>query len=394
MDDLFIYQAELLKSVDRDFIRFLYHSIAWDEKMIAVKGPRGSGKTTLMLQKLKYDVPDKSKALYVTVEHPWFLIHTLYDTARESYLLGVRYLFIDEVHKYENWSRELKVIYDGFPDLKVVFSASSALDIYRGEADLSRRVLTYELPGLSFREYIEFMEGVRFERTSIQNLIENHITLAAEITRNLSIIPLFRSYLKTGYYPMIKRMRASLFPVYLYNTINTVLEQDLQLSDRLTASAVFKLKKLLGILAQSVPFEPNISSIARKSGTGRNTVIEFLSLLEQAKVINLLSRDQAGISALQKPDKIYFENSNLMYAVDPSPNTGTIRETYLMNQLKNSGLKVRYPEKCDFIVDETYLIEVGGKSKQSNIPDIIIAKDDIETGYGNTIPLWLFGFMY
>jgi len=193
---------------------------------------------------------------------------------------------------------------------------------------------------------------------------------------------------------MIKRMRASLFPVYLYNTINTVLEQDLQLSDRLTASAVFKLKKLLGILAQSVPFEPNISSIARKSGTGRNTVIEFLSLLEQAKVINLLSRDQAGISALQKPDKIYFENSNLMYAVDPSPNTGTIRETYLMNQLKNSGLKVRYPEKCDFIVDETYLIEVGGKSKQSNIPDIIIAKDDIETGYGNTIPLWLFGFMY
>lgn len=394
MEDLIIYQSELLKSINRDFVRFLDNLIPWDEKMIAIKGPRGCGKTTLLLQRLKYGIKNRQKALYATVEHPWFLTHSLYETAREAYMLGIRHLFFDEVHKYEKWSSELKIIYDGFPDLQIIFSASSALDIYKGEADLSRRVLTFELPGLSFREYLAFFHSLQFKETSLDNLVSGHVDLASQIIKDHPVIPLFRTYLKYGYYPLIKKTRESLYPVYLYNIINTVLEQDIQLSDRLSAAAVFKLRKLLGILAQSVPFEPNITSIAQKSGTSRNSVLEFLNLLEKARIINFLLKDQHGISELQKPDKIFLENTNLMYAIDPSPDIGTIRETFLMNQLKNSGLKVLYPDKGDFSVEDRYIIEVGGKNKQSGIPDIILAKDDMESGYGSTIPLWLFGFLY
>lgn len=394
MKELYLYQTELLKSVNQKFTRFLHSKIAWDQKMIAIKGPRGSGKTTLMLQQLKYGIRDKSKSLFINVEHPWFLTHSLFDTAQQFYQNGGRYLFIDEIHKYENWSRELKVIYDGFPDLQVVFSASSALDIYRGSSDLSRRVLTYELPGLSFREYLEFIHGLKFKKISLPYLFENHYNIASAFSEKAQFIPMFRQYLKTGYYPVTKKTRQALYLIYVFNTMNTVLEQDLQMANNLTAAAIHKLKKLLGIIAQSVPFEPNISSIARKSGTGRNTVIEFLSLLERARIINFLVRDQFGISALQKPDKIYIENTNMMFAIDESPNKGTIRETFLMNQLHNSNFSVRYPQSGDFIVDKKFIIEVGGKNKHVSDKNIFIAMDDIEVGFGNTIPLWLFGFLY
>ncbi len=394
MNELYAYQTELLKSVNKNFIRFLYNNIDWEQQMIGIKGPRGTGKTTLMLQHLKYGNHDSSKALYVSVEHPWFLRNTLFETVQEFYRNGGLYLYVDEVHKYENWSRELKIIYDGFPQLKVVFSASSALEIYKGEADLSRRVLTYELPGLSFREYIEMVYKLKWDKLSFDQICNNHYQIAVDISQKQLIIPLFREYLQFGYLPISKKIKQSLYPIYLFNTINTVIEQDLQLSKKLTAPAIHKLRRLLGIISQVVPFEPNISSIAKKSGIGRNTVLEFLILLEQARIINFLIRSQYGISALQKPDKIFMENTNLMYVLDESPNIGTVRETFLLNQLKNSGLKIKYPKTGDFLVNNTQLIEMGGKNKSNVELPAYIAMDDIEVGFGRTIPLWLFGFLY
>lgn len=394
MNELYTYQTELLKSVSQEFTRFLYHQIEWDQQMIGIKGPRGSGKTTLMLQHLKFGGHNRAKSLYINVEHPWFLKNSLFETVQEFYRNGGLYVYIDEVHKYENWSRELKVIYDGFPQLKVVFSASSALEIYKGEADLSRRVLSYELPGLSFRENLELVHKIKWDKFTFDEICDNHYQIAVEVSEQHLLIPLFREYLKYGYLPATNKIKKTLYPIYLFNTINTVIEQDLQISKNLTAPAIHKLRKLLGIISQIVPFEPNISSIAKKSGTSRNTVLEFLILMEQARIINFLVRDQYGISTLQKPDKIFMENTNLMFALNESPNKGTLRETFLLNQLKNAGLKTLYPETGDFLVNNAQIVEVGGKNKTKADKSAIIAMDDIEVGFGRTIPLWLFGFLY
>jgi len=394
MDELFKYQNDVLKSINNNFIRFLYHKIPWEQQMLAIKGPRGTGKTTLMLQRLKYEIKDKQKALYVTVEHPWFLKNSLFNTAQEFYMLGGRTLFIDEVHKYERWSRELKVIYDGFPELQVVFSASSALEIYKGEADLSRRVLSYELPGMSFREYLKFIHGENYDPVLLEHLLSDHTQIAQSIFEKIAVIPLFREYLKIGYLPVTKKMSPTHYPMALYNIIVTVLEQDMQFTDNLSAKAIHKLKRLLGIIAQTVPFEPNVSSIARKIGIGRNTVIEFLLMLEKARIVNFLVRDKFGISAMQKPDKLFLENTNLMFALEQNPNIGSIRETFLMNQLVNAGHKVKYPENGDFIIDNQYIVEVGGKNKKVSDKKIIKVVDDLNAGFANTIPLWLFGFLY
>ena len=394
MEELFRYQDALLKTVNNKFRRYLLGSIEWDERMIGIKGPRGSGKTTLILQHLKYDFSDKKSALYLNVEHPWFLTHGLFYTVENFYKLGGRYVFIDEVHKYEKWSRELKVIYDGFPDMHIVFSSSSALEIYKGEADLSRRVLTYDLPGLSFREYVEFVHNVSFDKISLDDIFTSHREIAFGFAEKMQIYPLFLKYLQYGYYPGTKKVSPSLYPIYIFNTINSVLEQDLQMIDGLSPAAINKLKKLLGIIAESAPFEPNISAIASKTGTGRNTVIHFLSLLNRARIVNFLIRKQFGISALQKPDKIYLENTNLAYALKNNPNRGTLRETFLLNQTQNSGIKIIYPDKYDFLINGKYLLEVGGRNKKVRDDSVFIVKDNIEIGFGNTIPLWLFGFMY
>ncbi len=394
MDELFRYQDILLKTVNNKFRRFLLEQISWGERMIAIKGPRGSGKTTLMLQYLKYYVPDKKSALYINVEHPWFLNHGLFYTVENFYKYGGRHIFIDEVHKYNFWSRELKVIYDGFPDLRIVFSSSSALEIYKGEADLSRRVLTYELPGLSFREYLKFIHKMSLNKITLSDIFEHHREIAIELNEKLQILPLFSNYLQNGYFPVTRKVSASLYPVYVFNIVNTVLEQDLQLIDGLSAAAIHKLKKLLGIIAESAPFEPNITAIASKTGSGRITVIHFLSLLKRARILNFLIRDRSGISALQKPDKIYLENTNFAYALKNNPNVGTIRETFLLNQIINSGNIITYPDKYDFLINEKYLIEVGGKNKKVNDKNVFVVKDDIETGAMNVIPLWLFGLLY
>jgi len=325
-------------------------------------------------------------------------LHKTLKTERQTqnyYNYGGRHLFIDEVHKYQDWSRELKIIYDGFPDLSIVFSASSALEIYHGGADLSRRVVTYDLPGMSFREYLNFIHKHNFTAFSLDDIINNHYELAVNLSNKFQPLPLFRQYLKEGYLPIIKSLKTKTYLLQLINIINTTLVQDLQLSKRLSAGAVNKLKNIFGVIAESVPFEPNISSIAAKTGIHRETVYEFLTYLEQARILNTVRKKPKGITALQKPDKIYFENTNFNYAILNQPEAGTVRETFFLNQLRNAGHKVNLPaSKYDFLVDEQYVFEVGGKNKKVQDDNILIAMDDTETGFKNIIPLWLFGFLY
>lgn len=398
MDFLHLFHTNSIKQTSNTFVRFLYQNIQWDQRMLALKGPRGAGKTTLMLQRIKYglDLPS-NKALYITADHYWFYTNTLYETAETFYLNGGRYLFIDEVHKYPRWSRELKNIYDGFPDLKIVFSASSALDIYRGEAGLSRRVIAYDLPGMSFREYLKLREVQHYEAVSIDDLTSKHQQIGAEIASNIQPLPHFREYLKYGYLPIITQSREEDIPVRLIQVINDVVESDLAYTESFDSGTAYKIKKLLGVIAESVPFKPNISALSRKLDISRESVNLWITYLDNAGLINTLSREGKGVSTLQKPDKIFLENTSLSYALKESPDVGSIRETFAMNQLTNAGLEVLLPETGDFLASGLH-IEVGGKNKTgkklNGVGKSIIVADDIEVGFGKKVPLWMLGFLY
>lgn len=398
MDVLYAFYDNLLKQVNDRFFRFLMQSINWEQRMLAIKGPRGSGKTTLMLQYIRYHLKQpRETVLYVTADHYWFYTHNLVETADEFYKNGGRYLFVDEVHKYPNWSRELKNIYDGYPDLRVVFSSSSALDIYRGESDLSRRVIVYELPGLSFREFLNLEKGMKISAISWNELVDRPNDIASEIVRQVQPLPLFKDYLKYGYFPFFTEGDPADMPVRLNQTINTVVDTDLAFIQGYSPGMAFKVKKLLGVLAESVPFKPNISALARKLDVSREIIYAWLVHLEKARMLNLLIAQGKGVSTLQKPEKVYLENTNLSFALKQYPDIGTIRETFLLSQLKNAKLKVTLPQPGDFYVSDVY-IEVGGKNKNASQvkakPTYLVAADDIEIGFASKVPLWLFGFLY
>jgi len=396
MDALFEFQENLLRQVRNKFRRYLHNQINWEQHMIGIKGPRGAGKTTLMLQHLKYDLGLPSDALYITADHSWFYTHTLVDTANDWYKLGGKILFIDEVHKYPGWSVELKNIYDGLPEMKVIFSASSALEIYRGEADLSRRVVTYLLAGLSFREFLILTSETKFDSVTIEDIKNNHLNLSRTITENFRPLPAFLKYLGTGYLPIIVEGEDS-YLMKLNQVINTIVDSDLAYIASYNSGTAVKVKKLLGVIAESVPFKPNIAALARKLDLSRDSVYQYIYQLKDARLLNTLSQEGKGVSTLQKPDKIFLENTNLAFALKENPDIGNIRETFLFNQLLNAGLKVTFPDKGDFAIDGL-TIEVGGKGKDTSqirhLDDYLIAADDIEIGGGKKVPLWLFGFLY
>lgn len=396
MENLLEFQNNILRTVTNDFRRYLHDRINWNQRMIGIKGPRGAGKTTLMLQHLKFDENIRKDALYVTADHPWFYTHSLLETANNWFKQGGKFLFIDEVHKYPKWSSELKNIYDGLPEMKIVFSASSALDIYRGEADLSRRVITYPLGGLSFREYIFFTTGKLFSPISIEEIKNHHSDLSYSITENFRPLPEFRKYLKFGYLPFFKEDETGYF-IKLEQIVNTIVDTDLAYIAGYNSGTASKIKKLLGVIAESVPFKPNIASIARKLELSRDSVYQYITLLNDAKLVNSLVVAGKGISTLQKPEKLYLENPNLAFALTGNPEVGNLRETFVLNQLINSGAEVTYPQAGDFMVTET-VIEVGGKTKSASqvnhLEDFLIAADDIETGANRKVSIWLFGFLY
>ncbi|HAS60416.1 MAG TPA: AAA family ATPase [Algoriphagus sp.] len=397
MQVLIDFQDSLLLAIKEDFQRFLSKKINWNQRMIGIKGPRGAGKTTLMLQHLKFTLSkNQVNGLYVTADHPWFYQNTLLDTAMSWFQKGGQVLLIDEVHKYPNWSRELKNIYDGLPQLQVIFSASSALDIYRGESDLSRRVISYSLPGLSFREYLKLSEVVDFPSFSLEDLQKRHREISQEVISKFRPLPHFEKYLSRGYLPVFIEGEHE-YGSKLEQIINTVVDTDLAYISSYNAGTAAKVKKLLGVIAESAPFKPNVSAISAKLSISRDRILEHIYQLKDARILNVLLTKGKGISRLQKPDKLYLENTNLSFAINSSPDKGALRETFLLNQLLNAGYEVFEPKKGDFWVNGLTL-EVGGKNKSSkqviSEEKYLIASDDIETGWGEKVPLWLFGFLY
>jgi uncharacterized protein len=398
MEELLNFQTNILNQMSDNWSRYLLKDLMVNEKLLGLKGLRGVGKTTILLQFMAYHYPDKSKALYVTADHPYFYTNSLFNLAGIWYANEGKLLLIDEVHKYPNWSRELKLIYDGFPGLQVFFTSSSALDLYRGESDLSRRLAVQNLEGMSFREYLNFTQGFGFEKLDFEDLLNRHLEIGAEITKNIHPLPYFKTYLKNGYFPFAKNLSPDSIPSRIIQILNTVLETDLSFAQDYSASNVSKIKKLLGVIAASAPFEPNISKIAEKLGLGRNTVYMFLHHLQDAKIIRMINMAGKSMGSLQKPDKIYFENPNFTYALQAEANIGAVRETFFINQLTNSGNEICLSKDGDFMVKGKYIFEVGGKNKGfeqiKNLENSHLALDEIEIGFGKKIPLWLFGFLY
>ncbi|MBV6642851.1 MAG: ATP-binding protein [Cyclobacteriaceae bacterium] len=398
MEELLLYQSNLLKQVNNKWQRYLFDRIHTKERLIGIKGLRGVGKTTMLLQFLKYHFQDFERGIYVTADHPYFFNHTLFEFANEWYSHNGTLLLIDEVHKYPNWSRELKLIYDGHPNLQVIFTSSSALDIYQGESDLSRRLFLLNLPGLSFREYLTFIHQLEFPAFSLDEIIEDARSISTQLTMDFKPLALFKAYLKDGYFPFSRSLATEQIPERLIRVINTVLESDLSYVQDYSASNTVALKKLLGVIAESAPFTPNITKIADRLKIGRNTVLNYLKHLSDAYILNLAHQPGKGMSILQKPEKVYFENTAFTYAFQESPDIGTLRETFFLNQLKNANYDISLSKAGDFLLENRYVFEVGGKNKDKSqvkgIENAYLALDDIEIGFSQKIPLWLFGFLY
>lgn len=389
MNNLYQKFEILLQNTTTDFKRYLYEKVSWDSRMVGIIGARGVGKTTMILQYIKENLGSK-KALYVSTDDMYFGENKLVDLADEFYKNAGEYLFIDEIHKYNDWSRELKNIYDSFPSLKIVFTGSSVLDILKGSADLSRRALIYKLQGLSFREYLKLFHNYETEVYSVDQIINNEVKLP-NIEHPL---PLFNEYLKSGYYPfgIEKEMHLRLGQI-----IVQTLETDIPQYANLNVGTSRKFKKLLSIIAESVPFKPNFSKIAEMINVSRNSLDDYFSYMEKAGLIGQLRNESSGIRGLGKVDKVYLDNTNLVFnLVGDKSNIGNIRETFFLNQMRVEN-EVVSSKKADFIIDK-YTFEIGGKSKQQKQIDkdgkSFIVKDDIEFGYLNVVPLWAFGLNY
>ncbi len=399
MEKLFEKFYKKLNYISLDFIRSIYYNINWDARLIGIKGARGVGKTTILLQYIKKNFELNSQVLYVSLDNIWFSNNSLVDMTDDFVQRGGKYLFLDEVHKYKNWSVELKNIYDDHPDLKIVFTGSSLLEILNARVDLSRRAIVYSMQGLSFREYLNFTLNADFQSLSVSDIIKNHLDISKDILKHVKPLQYFSNYLKEGYYPFFKEV-PELYHMRIEEIINMIIQIELPLIRGIDIAYTSKLKQLLIIIAESAPFIPNISKLSERIIINRNTLITYLNNLSDARIINIFYRDSSGISRLQKPDKIFLENSNLAYAIHPGlVDIGNARETFFANQLNNNH-SVNIPKQGDFLIDNKLLFEVGGKNKgykqirKNNYKEFFIAADEIEYGYGNKIPLWLFGFLY
>ncbi len=396
MENLLLEFQSKIARISLDIQRYLVHQMDLSNRLIAVKGARGAGKTTLLLQVAKLHLP-LSSTLYVSLDHIYFFDNKLYDLAKQFTQFGGTHLLLDEVHKYPNWSREIKLIYDNFPELNVIFTSSSMLEIYKSESDLSRRAVAYFLKELSFREFLSFEVNKTFPAYSFSEILENHTTIVTELLKEIKPLPLFEKYLKTGIYPYYKE-NESLYIQKLQNTINLIIEIDINAVEDLQYDTLVKLKKLLITIASSAPFTPNITKLSEKVGVSRNMLVQSIKILERAGLVNELYKNTSGIGVLTKPEKLYLNNSNLMYALaQENTNIGNVRETFFVNQFK--GLhEINLSTSADFIIDQTYTFEIGGKNKTKkqidHLSNAYVAKDNIEIGFGNIVPVWLFGLMY
>lgn len=397
MDELFALQEQLLDKLSSKQ-RYLLNEIDLSDRLIGIKGARGSGKTTLLLQYIKFKLPKENESLYATLDDLYFLENNLVSLAKEFVLRGGTNLVLDEVHKYPNWSRELKLIYDQFPNLNVLFTSSSILEIYKGESDLSRRAVIYNLKELSFREFIQFENDHEIPKIELKGLLKNHKQIAKDLKPYVQTpIKQFDEYLKYGAYPYYLENKSS-YILKLNQTINLILEVDLNAVENMPYADSRRIKKLLVAIAQSAPFIPNITKLSERLGMSRVFLLNAIKLLNRADLVMELFKPTKGVGSLTKPEKLYLNNPNLVYALGKrNAEIGTLRETFFLNQMKHLH-DIHLAEKGDFIIDRTYVFEIGGKNKKTKqiqgIENSFVVRDDMEVGSLNIIPLYLFGFLY
>ena len=398
MEQLQSQHVRLLSHMNLQHKRSLMNEINWNAQLIGIRGARGVGKTTLMLQHIKETYgTDPTVALYASLDHLYFSRHSLLELAEEFYKQGGQCLYLDEVHKYEGWSREIKNIYDVFPELKVVFTGSSLLNILNAEADLSRRCVSYDMQGLSFREYLLFKEGLSFPIFALEDILQHPLEIAQEVVAQCRPLQHFPKYMQEGYYPFFLQLDID-YLTQVQKVVSLILEIELPQLRQVDVGNVRKLRSLLAVLSSGVPFAVDISKMAQMAELNRNTILSYLSHLHRARLINLLYSDKLNLKRMQKPDKIYLENTNLLQALSLTQvEVGTQRETFFVNQLSHKH-QVEYGKQADFLIDRRYTIEVGGQSKDgkqiAGTQNAFIAADGIEYAFGNKLPLWLFGFLY
>lgn len=387
----------LVASVSQDFKRYLFDTIKWNNRLIGIKGARGTGKTTLLLQWIKEQKLPAEKGAYFSLDDLYFTNHSLKETVSAFYKNGGQILVLDEVHKYKNWSLEIKNAYDFYPELKIIFTGSSIIDIAKQEGDLSRRALLYELVGLSFREYLSMMQIVDLPILNLKDLLHNPSEIKRKIPQNFRPQEHFGNYLNYGYYPFGLTDTSTVYQ-RINQLIRTIVEIDMAELKDFDIRNAKKILQLIYVIAQQVPFKPNLSSLASKTNIHRNSLNNYLHYLEQAKIITLLFPAGNSIAVLQKPEKIVLNNTTLLHALAEEKSViGSVRETFFVSQLQTHN-KVQLPKQGDFIIDNQYTFEVGGKGKGQKqilgIENAWIVKDDIEFPLLNTIPLWMFGLLY
>lgn len=388
-DTLFAYMKSMLSRVPSRFTRYKYNQIDWDSRLVGILGPRGIGKSTLILQHINKN-QGKGYHLYVSADNMYFTNHTLTSLADDFIKEGGTHLYIDEVHKYKNWSKELKQIYDVYPDLHLVFTGSSILDIQKGEADLSRRALMYTMQGLSFREYLEMFHQIKAPVYSLEEILTHKVNIPG-VNHPL---PLFREYLRSGYYPFSVENG---FEQRMEQVISQTVEMDIPQFADMKASTARKLKQMLSVIAGLAPYKPSMENLATEIGVSKNNIPDYLVYLEKAGMIGQLRDNTGGLRVLGKVEKVYIDNPSLMTLLaNGKPDVGNLRETFFYNQMRVMNNIVSSKES-DFVINK-YTFEIGGRKKGKkqieNVSNGYIVKDEIEYGHGITIPLWQFGFNY
>ena len=389
------YHRKIAK-ISLRFKRYLYSQINWDARLIGIKGPRGVGKTTMLLQHILENYEDIDQTLYASLDDLWFSSHTLMDLVDWANQHGIMRLYLDEVHRYDKWAVNLKNIFDNYPDMSIVYTSSSLLMMDNAKVDLSRRQTPYTLHGMSFREFLAFEDVLSLAPISVEELLQNHVRHAMQIVKVIKVAPLFESYLQYGFYPFYRESKED-FPIRLRETVSVVIENDLPAVENISFETIQKVKRLLMIICERVPFEPNMSELWKQLATNNELGLRMLYALDKAHILDLLTSKTKNYKYLYKPDKIFLGNTNLMHALCPKVDKGNERESFFLSQL-NVTNQVKCPKQGDFFVNDHYLFEVGGKGKSfeqiADIEDSYLAVDDTEIGHGNRIPLWMFGLIY
>lgn len=396
MERIYEISARLVEELEAPLRRYLYDSIVWSDRLIMIKGSRGVGKTTMMKQRCK---ENGEQGVYASLDQLFFNDHTIVDLADYHYKHGGTHLYLDEVHLYprQNWEQELKNIYDSYPGLHIVFTGSSLLQLNSKVADLSRRVAVYELRGLSFREYLNFTGNYGLKSINFSDILLNHRTITPKITSRIRVIGEFEKYLKTGYYPFFMDSSEITYTQRVERLVLSVIDIDIPAVTSIEYETQLKLKKLLVVLAEQVPFVPNITNLSRDVAVTRNQLMKFFTLLSDGAILRTLMDSTTQPKRASKPEKILFNNPSIMQALGIINKAGTVRECFVASMLSFVG-KLFAAKEGDFLLDNTYLFEVGGKGKGfsqiADKPNSYVIADNMESGFGNKIPMWLLGFLY